>query len=514
MKKRRIAAALLSAAMLLGVAGCGGSGRGNDTATGEDTTTPAETTQNAADVIMEEAEVVEIDENQETGTIKVLLYYDLAAEDADLTALFESRYGGKIEQDGNCASGPEYFEALGKLVAADSSPDIVRYEWMSFPHGMSRNMYTPLDSYIDLDSDLWSGMKEIADQFVYNGKHYYIPYKLTSNFALNYNKLLLQEYGLSDPMELYHNNEWTWSAFEDLITQWCNADPNHIGYTGVNAMSFVSTTGEKLIDVKNGEIINNLKSENVQRAMEFVEKLCKQGLTGEGYVDPAQAFVDGNLLFLGMEPTWTYGSASQALFKQSIDYEMAFVPFPRDDKADKYYHAFDSFGYMIPSGAKNIKGAIDWITLNRTEVTDPENIANAKADATDSSTRYYPKCSNKDADGKNCGYNFVENENEDLTACPECGGARREKFFAYYTEEQYDVLMDLTTPENGKFSFLFDNCKGFNKDLSTTFEGLGEESLLDGPIFHDVTYTQLRDTNYNAIESILQEYREKMAETQ
>lgn len=503
MKTKKIAAGLLAAAMVLGTASCGGGGRGGETTTAADNK-PAETTIGAADVIMEEAEVVEIDENQETGTINVLIYYDLIGQDAELVDLFETRYGGSIEQE-ICSSGVGYFEKLGTLVASDLSPDIVRYEWMSFPHGMSRNMYTPLDSYIDLDSELWSGMKDIADQFVYNGKHYYIPYKLTSNFALNYNRVLLQEYGLEDPMDLYKKGEWTWSAFRDLITKWCDADSTHVGYTGVSAMSFVSTTGTKLIDVTDGDIINNLKNENVQRAMEFVEGLSKQGLTGEGYVDPGEAFVDGSLLFLGMEPTWTYGAACESLYKKAVDYDMAFVPFPRDDKADKYYHAFDSFGYMVPSGAKNVKGAIDWITLNRTEVTDPENIAEAKEKATDSSTKYYPKC-------PECKYSFVEHETEDLTTCPECNTARRVKFNAYYSEEQYDLLMDLTTPEREAFSFLFDNCKGFNNDLSLIFEGAGESSLMDGPLYYDISFTQIREENYNTVESILQEYRDKMAE--
>lgn len=511
MKMKRTIAAILAASMVLGLGACGSSdgGRTGETTTAPnaDAANPAETTSSgpsAADQDFTEAEVVEIDENQETGTIKVLIYYDLLTQDADLVDLFETRYNGSIEQE-ICASGSGYFEKLGTLVASDLSPDITRYEWKSFPHGMSRNMYTPIDSYIDLDSDLWSDMKAIADEFVYNGKHYYVPYKITSNFALNYNRLSLQEYGLPDPMDLYHSGEWNWTAFRDLITQWCNADANHIGYTGVSAMSFVSTTGTKMIDVTDGKITNNLKSENVQRAMEFVEDLCRQGLTGDGYVDPAEAFIDGNLLFLGMEPTWAYSSACEALFRKKIDYDMAFVPFPRDDLADQYYLAYDSFGYMVPSGAKNVKGAIDWITLNRVEETDPENVAEAKAIATDSSTKYYPKCAE-------CKYSFVEHETEDLTVCPECDTPRREKFNAWYTEEQYEVLQDLITPERGKFSFLFDNCKGFNDELADIFEGRGEQSLMDGPIWSDVSFTQLREEYYNTIESILDDYRNRMAE--
>ena len=172
MKTRRIAAAALAAGMVFGLSACGQTtGRDGEAIT---TTVAENTTENMANVDFEEAEVVEIDENQETGTIKVLIYYDLVSQDADLVDLFETRYNGSIEQE-ICSSGPAYFEKLGTLVASDLSPDIVRYEWMSFPHGMSRNMYTPVDSYIDLDSDLWVGMKDIAEQYVYNGQHYYVP---------------------------------------------------------------------------------------------------------------------------------------------------------------------------------------------------------------------------------------------------------------------------------------------------------------------------------------------------
>lgn len=138
MKMKKIAAGLLAAATVLGVSGCNGSsgGRGGETTEATTTTTSGPS---AADVIMDEAEVVDIDENQPTGEIKVLIYYDLVTQDAELVDLFETRYGGSIDLE-QCGSGAEYFERLGTLVASDSSPDIVRYEWMSFPHGMSRNM--------------------------------------------------------------------------------------------------------------------------------------------------------------------------------------------------------------------------------------------------------------------------------------------------------------------------------------------------------------------------------------
>ena len=505
MKKTKIRAALLSAAVLL-ASGCGGGRAPAATEAGQTTaqasqTEKAETTVNAANMEFEEAEIKEIDKDQPTGTIKLLIYYDLCSSAADLVDLFESRYGGTIDQE-ICGSGTAYFERLGTLVAADSSPDITRYEWASFPHGISRNMYTPIDTYIDLDSDLWVGMKDIAEQFAYSGKHYYVPYMLSSNFAINYNKCVLEEHGLEDPMELYKNGEWTWDSFRDLLRKWCDISPDHIGYTGVGAMSFIATTGTKVIDVQNTEIINNLNSDKIVRCMEFLEDLYRQGLTGTGYVDPGEAFVDGKTLFLGMEPVWSYGAACESLFRKNLDYDMAFVPFPRDPNADNYYIAYDSFGYMIPAGAKNIKGAVDWITLNREEKMDPDNLAKEKAEQTDPSTKYYGKC-------PECKYNYIENNTDDLTECPNCGAPRKVRFNAYYSEEQYDLLQDMITPENGKFVMLFDNVNGFNADLSAMFQG-SEESLLDGPIFAGASFAQLRESYYFSIESILDDYREKL----
>ena len=466
---------------------------------------------------------VDIDPNAETGDIKWLVYEDLVSEMADMVTLFETRYGGSITQE-ICASGSAYFDRLGTLIAGGDSPDIVRYEWRSFPHGMSYNMYTPIDSYIDFDSELWSGVKEVAAQFVYNGKHYYPPNSLATNYALNYNNRVLMENGMTDPMELLALDTWTWSTFEEMLKRWCDMDPAHIGYNGVGGMSFVLTTGTKTIDIQNGQIINNLRDENVQRCMTWLEGLRREGLLGanadqmasgasNGYVSPETAFEKGDLLFLGMDPTWAYGAAKEALDKKEIPNEIKFVPFPRDDLADTYYHGGSTTGFMIPAGAKNIKGALDWIVLNRTVETDPNEIASAKDKALDDSKDYYPICPNADCGDTENGdskgrHVFTDEENAaKLDTCPVCGTARRERYKVVWTEEQYDLWQELKSDE-GRFTLLFDNVYGFGDDISNLF--IGPNSFLDGPVFDDESYTSLVETNYSVIEAYLQPYRDRM----
>ncbi|MCH5200424.1 MAG: extracellular solute-binding protein [Oscillospiraceae bacterium] len=508
---RKITVTALSAAILTSVCACSQSA-GFDS-----------TDDNGSRSGFGEPSAVDIDPNAETGNIKWLVYEDLVTEMADMVTLFEVRYGGTVTQE-ICASGSAYFEKLSTLIAGGDSPDIVRYEWRSFPHGMSYNMYTPIDSYIDFDSELWVGVKEVAEQFAYNGKHYYAPNSLATNYALNYNNLVLEANGIGDPMDLLEQNRWTWSAFEEMLKQWCSMDPSHIGYNGVGGMSFVLTTGTKTIDIQNGQIINNLQNEKVQDCMSWLEKMRKEGLLGanadqvalgatNGYMPPETAFEKGDLLFLGMDPTWAYGAAKESLDKKGIPNDIKFVPFPRYEGSDTYYHGGSTAGFMIPSGAKNIKGALDWIVLNRTVETDPDEAASAKEKALEDTVDYLPYCTNmKCGDTENGDFRnrhiYTDEEIEaGLLVCPVCGADREERYKVVWTEEQYDLWQELKSDE-GRFTLLFDNVYGFSDDISNMF--IGPNSFLDGPVFDDESYTTLVNGKLQAVEAYLQPYRDRM----
>ena len=522
MKKiKKVLALLVTAAMALSVTACGedsSAGGGNNNPDGDTTTTTVGS--------FAEATAPPIDETAETGTIKYLTYEtNFETASAEMIALFDQRYGGQIEVDAT-ATSLTYFEMLGTRIATGDSPDMVRYEWITFPHGMSYNMFTPLNDYVDLDDPLWSGIKDIAEQYAYNGKYFYVPYHIGLSYALNYNNRVLEENGMNDPMTLVQNNTWTWSAFEDMLKRWKDMDPvNHISYNGVGGMSFTLTTGQKAVSIENGEIINNLRNADIQRCMSWLENMRKNSLLGatadqaaagasSGYVDPSQAFVDGNLLFLGMGAEWTYGAAKEALDNQSIPNEIKFIPFPRDEQADAYYQGTDTFGYMIPAGAKNVKGAMDWIIMLRTEEIDPDNIAKTRADAIDDSPSYYPICANADCndtvspDSKGR-HTFSDEENEaGVSVCPSCGTERRTKYKTVWTEEQYDLMMEMKG-ESDRFVLLFDNCYGFGHDVSNLFNG--DEGFLDGPVFHDQSYTSLVEGKWSVIEGYLQPYRDRMS---
>ena len=493
---KKITSCILLAAMMTAITACDsedpiGSGNASAPTNGPSATTSATTVvttdpdENAAtDAGVKEIGTTAYTPDGNSGKIVWLGYYDLQTDGSasEQYKIFTSElYGGSIDYV-QTTSGSAYFEKLATMISSDDSPDIVRYEWRSFPTGMSKNMYESLDNDIDLDDPLWSGMKNIAENFTYKGVHYYYPYRITTNFALNYNKKSIEEYALDDPYDLYMNNNWTWDTFKKLLIDWCNADENHIGYAGEGGMSFIATTGTSLVKVQpDGSVKNNIGDVNVTRAMDFRADLYRNGLTHQGelgdWVSP-QLWADNSdrVLFLGMNPEWTYGAAAaQVQNKSGVEDDIcntvsdfAFVPFPRDPQSDEYSIAYDTFGYLVAKGAKNKKGAVDWINLNRVYETDENIIANKKKEAVSPEPVYY-------TEGKYAGY---------------------QKWALVWDEKQYDLWQDMMDPT--KFSFTFDDCWGFSDDLTTICN-----KILFDPMFHGDSFTQLSQEYSPVIDSII-----------
>ncbi len=499
-KSRRAIACALAATMILSVAGCEDAPAGGnapvsnpDTIQTTSSATTAITSIDPDELAATDAEMKDVSSESFTpdgnsGKIVWLGYYDLMTDGSasEQYKIFTSDvYGGEIEYV-SCSSGEAYFDKLGTMIASDTSPDIVRYEWLSYPMGMGKNMYESVDGLIDIETPLWEEMSSVIEDFVYQGKHYYLPYRITPNFAINYNRKAIVDAGLTDPYDLYLENNWTWDTFRELMIQWCNLSDENIGYCGTGGMSFIATTGTPLIDVRaDGTIVNNAQDANVTRAMEFLSGLYRDGLTyqkelGDWVSPEVWATNSDRIMFLGMGPEWTYSAASGAIQNPTgvendvcgVPSDFAFVPFPRDPSADSYSIAYDTFGYMIPKGAKNIKGAVDWIQLNRVYQTDEGLLATAREDAINPEPVYYTA-------GKYEG---------------------QQKWALVWDERVYDVWQDMM--DTSKFSFVFDDCYGFSSDLTTL-----SDTLLNTPLFEGASWSQISAENAPLIESIIDEYR-------
>ena len=111
------------------------------------------------------------DPKKTAGHVHALCYYDLNETSKPMVEMLAQRFGGTFDTE-ITSSGTAYFDKLGQLIATGNSPDIVRYDWMSYPYGMSKNMYTPLDEWPSLLSThfLLSSLKvsQVQLLFLYN----------------------------------------------------------------------------------------------------------------------------------------------------------------------------------------------------------------------------------------------------------------------------------------------------------------------------------------------------------
>ncbi len=521
-KARKFIAGFLALATVVNTAACGAGNRvpqGSDAAQTTTSATNAATADpNAAlDTQIDYDQMAAIEEvdaaneegtgpaytsGQKAGLVKALCYYDIVADQPEISEIFAERYGGTVET--TICGSLEYFEKLGTLIAAGTAPDLVRYDWAAYPDGVSRNRYLALDEWLDMDSPLWSDIKSVIESFGYLGNHYYYPQNVMPNFAILYNTASIEEANLENPMDLYFAGEWTWDKFEEMLYVWQDMDENHISFTGGSwtSMMFANTTGTQLIEVTDTDIVNNLRSQNMSRTMEWLEKLNREGLFGTGYIHPEEAFVDGNLLFLAMGFLWGYESAQKCLFQKNLEGTIEAVPFPRDPQADKYYLAADTLGYMVPSGAQNVQGAVQWILSSRIYETDPEEVSAVQEEMLYDGPVYYAKCPECKFDCDAAGY-------KESPTCPECNTERRRKFKCVWTEEQLQIYNDMLDPE--KFGLIFDCTVGFNNDFQALFINT-PESILDGPIWHEgMSFTTNLETSYNVVEAYLNEYRDLMS---
>lgn len=512
---KRVASAALSVIALLGFASCNSGGSRNTENTGSvATTTPVSTGDSNKELENEidyqgMADIGTVDTANEEGTgpayvsgqtaglVKALCYYDIIPSEPEIAEIFAERYGGTMET--NICGSMEYFERLGLLIAAGDSPDLVRYDWAAFPDSVARNRYTALDEWLDIESPLWADLTDVIESFEYAGKHYYFPQNVQPNFAIIYNRALIEEAGMKDPFELYKEGNWTWDTFSELLVQWSQKGDEYTPFTGGSwsSLQFINTTGTQIIDVTDTEILNNLRNENVSRTMDWLEGLRKQGLLGKGYIHPGEAFTDGHLLFLGMGFTWGLESSQECLFKNQIEGEMFAVPFPRDPKSDKYYISSDTYGYMVPTGAKNVQGGVQWILSSRIYETDPDVVEEVRAEMMYDGPVYYPKC-------PGCKYNFTENNQDDLDTCPECNTARKQKFKPVYSEDQMQVYYDMIDPD--KFGMVYDCAMGFNTDFTNIFVN-SETAMLDGALYGEVSFTVAVEEQYGVVEAYLDTYR-------
>ncbi len=363
---KRIAAGLLAAVSVFSLTACGGSGSGDTTTADVTTTAKTEWTGDNVEVTAEEGEL-STDVDISGKTLKWMGIYDLnptndSPERSAELALFEDTYGASIEYIPTTSD--KRFDDLATAILGGTSPDIFVYEWLTFPYGISKGQYQPIDSLIDWEDPMWADVKDTADKFIWKGEHYIAPlgYAFNDTQVLMYNQRLVEEEGLEDPYEMYLNGEWDWNAFEDMMKTFVENGngSDRYGIGGWWANAFVYTAGETMVTYDGEKFTNNLNSGNIERAQAVIEDIFKSNLIKRGWIGGESAFTSNDLLFYSMG-TWAYNAAANSMPDDTIQ----IVPFPKNPDLDEYYVSNKVSAYMWVKGSENGDVVKAWLDCNR-----------------------------------------------------------------------------------------------------------------------------------------------------
>ena len=363
----------------------------------------------------------------------------------------------------------QILEKLTTAISSGESPDLVDYADNTFPFIMSKNMYTPLDDYMDLSAPQWSGLEQYINKYKWNGKNYYYPWSYNvSPYFLIYNRGVFEQIGLDDPKELYDEGRWTWDAMAYTIRKFIDSDSDGnrtglYGATEYSAQAIIDSTGVPLIEIgEDGKLVSNFNNANVDRAANYMQSLKKEGLAkfqgGVINVDE-EPIVSGTAAFQGMGEWIITNYARKMTNDDSLD--IFFVPFPRDAEADEYYYSMSAFGYLVPAGSKLAKQASVFINCCR-----------------------------------------LSNTDEDLKATAKTSIMKNKK----YTDEQYDVLYSFKEINN--FHAVVDEPYGLDETTAQIIKDILGNTLFDlqNETYAGQSWTQMREANIGSINKLIKSY--------
>lgn len=373
------------------------------------------------------------------------------ARSAALT-LYEEVYGGKVNYV--YTSAKERFTNLDRMLASGEEVDMLPFEMSDFPNGTIKNRYQPLDPYfkaMDMDSELWDGMKNAVDTFEYKGQHYVVPYSVSDPLFLTYSRKITDSEKLGDPYKLYKEGKWDWNSFSEIINKFVENAPQgakRYGIQGVFGEAALNSTGHSVIKYENGKLVNNIDDPEIEKAAKLLRELSDKQLYLDPQDFPASFPSNHSTLFYAMSD-WALGASNG----ENKDMDLMVVPFPKAEGTDKYYFTGSYNAKMLAAGSKKGEAVAAYIRCERLAATN-EKYAEAEKKAA-------------------------------LTVKNNVDGEP----LSFMTEEQYDAITEFKDLE--KFAPIFDFGYGMGEKMCS----LGEYTYETRGVMDNITAVLLDETD-------------------
>ena len=369
--KKRILAAILSSVLIIALVGCGGRKR-----------QPIELTLNTEDAvaILAAAGIDLPDAETAKGagsTVNWYAWYDpfqnYSADEIVNTGFFtfKEKYAGVLNHV-EC-TWDERFTKLATLVLSNEAPDAYPGDTEVFPYyAVGRKMFAPVDDYIDYNDAMWSGVKNIADNyFSIAGKHYIMITNLDINYVVGYNRrVVVDEWGFDDPAELFYNNQWTSDVWLEMCKDFTDPDEDRYAVDGwYYDVALMYMAGEPIVSYnpESGLFESNLDNPKFEKAADVVLEMKRNdtifpvwqnGWKLRGGEEIQGIGVKDGLTLFFVTGLWGLTDTVESMSTRWGDVtneEVMFVPMPRFPD-DDYYYATKLGGLCIVRGSTNPDG--------------------------------------------------------------------------------------------------------------------------------------------------------------
>jgi ABC-type glycerol-3-phosphate transport system substrate-binding protein len=219
----------------------------------------------------------------------------------------------------------------------------------------------PLEDFIPADDDMWNDQKVFSPLHI-NGqdedKHYmFMPQTIQHGaFALGYNKTLLQNKGLADPLELWKEGKWDWATFRQYLIEMTNITGNQrtnlygLGvYWGwfLDGMLMSNNAG-----IARGPV-EELSSPQTIETLDYIYTLYnvdKTAMPWQSSWNDNNMFRRGNLAFF-LARDWIF----QDGITSTTEYEFGIVPFPVGPSGNRETNKGNSLTGNVFVFPKNVK---------------------------------------------------------------------------------------------------------------------------------------------------------------
>ncbi len=263
------------------------------------------------------------------------------------------------------------------MIASDTPPDIVETSKLPgwFPRMCSEGTFVAISDYVNFEDLLWKDEVDTMSNYMIGDDYYALSLGAYTPNEMIYNKKIIREAGLTDPVELYKKGEWTWGKFEEYIEKLSgDTDGDYavdVFGTDNYPMShcYLTSLGTGVTQLANGKIsLDPITGKNYEKLADYLNKMCRKQSNGympdvDGRNGTTVDLLSAGRLVFSFAGRWTI-IENEELNTMKNNGELALVMLPKNEEADNYYCYGVTSGYAIPSKG-NVIGAIATLTSTR-----------------------------------------------------------------------------------------------------------------------------------------------------